>query len=106
MKKISEHIEIPIAVGERIYTRYGFRPILECHAADILQPDIMVADGVGGFREIGTMALAFNKRLVPHHGGGNLGSSEITEIAHGLGSAGREVTGALDLSSPTLATDI
>jgi galactonate dehydratase len=38
LKKISEHVDIPIAVGERVYTRYGFRPILECHAVDILQP--------------------------------------------------------------------
>jgi galactonate dehydratase len=32
LKKISENVDIPIAVGERIYTRYGFRPILECRA--------------------------------------------------------------------------
>jgi L-alanine-DL-glutamate epimerase-like enolase superfamily enzyme len=34
----------------------------------------LVADGVTGFREIGALALAFHKRLIPHHGGGNLGT--------------------------------
>ena len=34
----------------------------------------MVADGVAGFREIGGLARAFQKRIVPHHGGGDLGT--------------------------------
>ena len=66
LKKISEHIEIPIAVGERIYTRYGFRPILECHAADILQPDIGNTGGIAETRKIATMAETFNMRIQPH----------------------------------------
>jgi len=37
LKKVSEHLDLPIAVGERIYTRYGFLPILEHRAADIVQ---------------------------------------------------------------------
>ena len=45
---------------------------------DILQPDVLVADGVMGFRTIGEMALAFKKRVVPHHGGGSLGT--ITQL--------------------------
>ena len=40
LKKVSEHVNIPIAVGERLYTRYGFRRVMELHAADILQPDV------------------------------------------------------------------
>jgi galactonate dehydratase len=31
LKKVSEHVHMPIALGERIYTRYGFRHILELH---------------------------------------------------------------------------
>jgi galactonate dehydratase len=39
LKKVSEQVKIPIAVGERVYTRYGFRRTLALRAADILQPD-------------------------------------------------------------------
>src|SRR5438105_3256501 len=39
LKKLSEHVDTPLAVGERIYTRYGFRPVLESRAAGVLQPD-------------------------------------------------------------------
>jgi L-alanine-DL-glutamate epimerase-like enolase superfamily enzyme len=48
--------------------------MLEKGVFDILQPDVMVADGVTGFREIAALSLAFNKRVIPHHGGGNLGT--------------------------------
>ena len=34
----------------------------------------MVADGVTGFREIANLAKDFNKQVIPHHGGGNLGT--------------------------------
>ncbi len=66
LKKIAEHIEIPIAVGERIYTRYGFRPILEHHAADILQPDIGNTGGIMETKKIAAMAEAYNTRIQPH----------------------------------------
>src|SRR5260370_2886252 len=40
LNKGSEHLNIPSATGERIYTRYGFRRVIETHPADILQPTI------------------------------------------------------------------
>ncbi len=66
LKKISEHVNLPIAVGERIYTRYGFRPIMECHAADILQPDIGNTGGIMETKKIAAMAEAYNMRIQPH----------------------------------------
>jgi galactonate dehydratase len=67
LKKVSEHVEIPIAVGERLYTRYGFRPILERHAADILQPDIGNTGGIMEAKKIAAMAEAYNTRIAPHN---------------------------------------
>ncbi|MGH8013273.1 MAG: mandelate racemase/muconate lactonizing enzyme family protein [Candidatus Binataceae bacterium] len=66
LKKISGHIEIPIALGERIYTRYGFRPVMESHAADVLQPDIGNTGGIMEVKKIAAMAEAFNMRIQPH----------------------------------------
>ncbi|MBF6568809.1 MAG: mandelate racemase/muconate lactonizing enzyme family protein [Candidatus Binataceae bacterium] len=66
LKKISDHVEIPIALGERIYTRYGFRPILEAHAADILQPDIGNTGGIMEAKKIAAFAEAYNVRIQPH----------------------------------------
>jgi galactonate dehydratase len=66
LRKISERVDIPIALGERIYTRYGFRPILESGAADILQPDIGNTGGIMEVKKIAAMAEAYNLRIQPH----------------------------------------
>jgi galactonate dehydratase len=67
LKKVSEHVHIPLALGERIYTRYGFRRILELHAADILQPDIGNTGGIMEAKKIAAMAEVYNMRIQPHN---------------------------------------
>jgi L-alanine-DL-glutamate epimerase-like enolase superfamily enzyme len=74
LAELNRLVEIPIAGGENNHGVHEYRWMLERNVFDILQPDVMVADGLVGFREIGAMAQAFNKRVIPHHGGGNLGT--------------------------------
>jgi len=69
LKKVSEHVNIPIAVGERLYTRYGFREVMERHAADILQPDIGNTGGFMETKKIAAMAEVYNMKIQPHHAG-------------------------------------
>jgi galactonate dehydratase len=64
--KISHHVDTPLAIGERIYTRHGFRPILEAHAADILQPDIGNTGGIMEAKKIAAMAEAYSTCVAPH----------------------------------------
>lgn len=66
LKKVSEHVHIPIAVGERIYTRYGFRRIFENHAADIIQPDLGCAGGLLETKYIAAMAEVYSMRVQLH----------------------------------------
>jgi galactonate dehydratase len=66
LKKVSEQVHIPIAVGERLYTRYGFRRVLELHAADIVQPDVGNTGGIMEAKKIAAMAEAYNMRVQPH----------------------------------------
>jgi galactonate dehydratase len=66
LKKVSEQVQMPIAVGERLYTRYGFRPVMELHAADILQPDIGNTGGIMESKKIAAMAEVYNMRIQPH----------------------------------------
>ena len=66
LKKVSEQVRIPIAVGERLYTRYGFRRILELRAADILQPDVGNTGGILEAKKIAAMAEVYNMRIQPH----------------------------------------
>src|SRR6266404_5121441 len=66
LHKIAQQIEIPIAVGERLYTRHGFREIFERRAADIVQPDIGNTGGIMETKKIAAMAEAYNMRVQPH----------------------------------------
>jgi galactonate dehydratase len=66
LEKISRAIAIPIAAGERLYTRHGFRPMLERHAIDIVQPDIGNTGGIMETKKIAAMAEVYNARVQPH----------------------------------------
>ncbi len=43
---------VPVATGERIYTRWGFRELIESRAVPIIQPDICYAGGISELRRI------------------------------------------------------
>ncbi|GHU78725.1 galactonate dehydratase [Clostridia bacterium] len=58
---------IPIATGERIFTRWGFREILEKQAAFVLQPDICHAGGITEVRKIAAMAEVYYAQIAPHN---------------------------------------
>jgi galactonate dehydratase len=64
--RVREAVDMPVAAGERVYTRYGFRRLLELRAVDIVQPDIGNAGGIMEVKKIAGMAEAFNVRIQPH----------------------------------------
>lgn len=67
LKKVSEKVNIPIALGERLYTRYGFRKAMETHAVDTVQPDVGNTGGIMETKKIAAMAEAYNLRVAPHN---------------------------------------
>jgi galactonate dehydratase len=56
---------IPIALGERLYSRWDFRRVLGSGVA-VVQPDVSHAGGISEVRKIATMAEAFDVALAPH----------------------------------------
>jgi galactonate dehydratase len=67
MAEIARGTHLPIATGERIFTKWGFREILEKRAATILQPDLCHAGGITEVRLIAGMAEAYYAALAPHN---------------------------------------
>jgi galactonate dehydratase len=63
---LARKTHLPIATGERIYTKWGFREILEKRAASILQPDVAHAGGIFEGRLIAGMAEAYYAAVAPH----------------------------------------
>jgi galactonate dehydratase len=64
--ELAKHISIPIATGERLYTRWGFKSLLASGAVDILQPDLSHAGGIWETRKIAAMAEAYDVAVAPH----------------------------------------
>ena len=60
MRKIAEHTSIPLATGERTYTRWGFLPFLENHSLSLIQPDIGNCGGITEAKKICDMAHVFD----------------------------------------------
>lgn len=73
---LSEHLDAiaevaktsstPIALGERLYSRWDFRAVLESRVVDIIQPDLSHAGGITECRKIAAMAEAYDVALAPH----------------------------------------
>ncbi|MHC4402716.1 MAG: galactonate dehydratase, partial [Planctomycetota bacterium] len=64
---IARGTHLPIATGERVFTKWGFREILEKRAAAILQPDLCHAGGITEVRLIAGMAEAYYAAIAPHN---------------------------------------
>ncbi len=67
MKKIADETTIPIATGERLFTVWGFREVLEKGIADVIQPDMVHAGGISQLKKIAGMAEAYYVAVAPHN---------------------------------------
>ena len=66
IRQLSDHTTIPIAFGERLYTRWDTKRFLEDASVDVLQPDIAHAGGISETRRIASMAEAYDVAIAPH----------------------------------------
>ncbi|MEN0019293.1 MAG: mandelate racemase/muconate lactonizing enzyme family protein [Planctomycetota bacterium] len=64
--------DVPICVGERHYTRHGFRDVFQKHVCDVVMPDITRCGGPSEMKRIATMAEAYNVLVAPHNPNGPL----------------------------------
>ena len=81
MAELAAKTHIPVATGERIFTKWGFREILEKRAAVILQPDICYAGGITELKIIAGMAEAYYTPLAPHNPQGPCSLAASLQIA-------------------------
>ena len=65
-KEIAACCDIPIATGERLFTKYDFKRLLALGGVDIVQPDLSHAGGITEVRKIAAMAEAYDVALAPH----------------------------------------
>lgn len=88
---LSEHLQavlelgrstsIPLALGERLYSRWDVKPFLEQGGIDILQPDLSHAGGISEVRRIAAMAETYDVAIAPHCPLGPIALAACLQIA-------------------------
>ncbi len=80
MAPVARAVSIPIATGERLFTRWGFREILESQAASLLQADTCHAGGISEMRRIAAMAEVYYAGIAPHNPYGPLATAACVQV--------------------------
>ncbi len=80
LKHVADKTNIPIATGERVLTKYGFAPLIESGAVDIIQPDIINCGGLMETKKISAMAEAHYVLVAPHQAEGPLATATCLQL--------------------------
>jgi galactonate dehydratase len=67
LAQVARATAIPVATGERLFTRYAFREVVELAAAALLQPDVSHCGGVLEARGIAQLAELYHCGFAPHN---------------------------------------
>ena len=81
LAQIAGLVSTPIALGERLFTRWDFKPFFESGAVDIIQPDLSHAGGLSECRRIAAMAEAYDVAVAPHCPLGPLALAACLQLA-------------------------
>lgn len=66
LREIARHTSTPIATGERMFSRWDFKTLLEDGYVDVIQPDLSHAGGISECKKIAVMAEAYDVAVAPH----------------------------------------
>ena len=66
LRQFRDRSDVPVTVGERLYTRWQFRPVLEQKLAEYIMPDIIRTGGISEMKKIATMSEAYFVPISPH----------------------------------------
>ncbi|WP_425145114.1 galactonate dehydratase [Deinococcus sp.] len=81
LRDLAGHGGTPIALGERLYSRWDFKGFLASGVVDIIQPDLSHAGGISEVRKIAAMAEAYDVAVAPHCPLGPLALAACLQLA-------------------------
>ncbi|MBN2450267.1 MAG: galactonate dehydratase [Lentisphaeria bacterium] len=81
MAEVVRRSRVPIAGGERLYSRWDARTYLEQGCADILQPDVSHVGGIGELKKIAAMAETYSRPVCPHNPIGPVANAATLHLA-------------------------
>ena len=80
MRFIREKINIPLAAGERIFTRWGYRPFLEDRSLQVLQPDFCLVGGITEGKKVADLAALYDCSIQGHCCGGPISTAAALQV--------------------------
>ena len=79
-REIRSQVDIPLAGGERIHSRWGFRPFLEDHSIQVIQPDLCNTGGITEGKKICDMAAVYDAGVQLHVCGGPISTAAAIQL--------------------------
>jgi galactonate dehydratase len=70
LRQVKAQVPVPICVGERLFTRFDFMPVLQQGLAEYLMPDVTWTGGITELRKISSLAETFYIPVSPHDASG------------------------------------
>lgn len=81
LAEVRKKSKVPIAAGERLYSRYDFNEFLRYGCADFWQPDISHAGGIGELKKIAAVAESQYIPICPHNPSGPIANAATLQLA-------------------------
>jgi galactonate dehydratase len=81
LRAVRERVAVPLCVGERLYTRWDFLPVLQGRLADYVMPDVLWTGGISELLRIATLAEAYHVPVTPHNA---MGPLQVVAGAHAM----------------------
>ena len=83
LMQIARQTTVPLAMGERLFSRWDFKRFFESAVIDVAQPDLSHAGGISEGRRIAAMAESYDVALAPHCPLGPLALAACLQVAAG-----------------------
>jgi galactonate dehydratase len=80
LRQLADAVSIPVATGERVYSRQDARELLELHAATVLQCDVCHCGGLEEIRKIAAVAETYSVAIAPHNPNGPVATAACLAI--------------------------
>jgi galactonate dehydratase len=81
LRSVREQVGVPLCVGERLYSRWDFQPILAARLADYLMPDVVWTGGISEVVRIAALAETYQVPVTPHNA---MGPLQVVAGAHAM----------------------
>jgi len=81
LAEVKQRVRVPVAAGERIYSRWDYQRFFELRCADYVQPDLSHVGGIGEVKKIAAQAEANHIALCPHNPSGPVANAATLQLA-------------------------